>query len=53
MSRAGEGRIPSAREVLHDGDVLALAGTREAVEAASALLRSGRLEEDAAGSLDG
>lgn len=33
--------IPTVRAVLRSGDVLALAGTREAVEAATVLIRSG------------
>ncbi|MFN7146910.1 MAG: cation:proton antiporter, partial [Myxococcota bacterium] len=35
----GRARIPTGREVLEAGDVLAVAGTREAVEAATRLLR--------------
>jgi CPA2 family monovalent cation:H+ antiporter-2 len=36
-------RMPTGREVLEVGDVLALAGTREAVDAARALLAAGAL----------
>ena len=38
---AVEPRMPTGREVLEAGDVLALAGTREAVDAARALLAAG------------
>jgi CPA2 family monovalent cation:H+ antiporter-2 len=38
---AVEPRLPTGREVLEAGDVLALAGTREAVDAARALLAGG------------
>lgn len=38
IRQEGEVIIPTARERLHAGDVLALAGTRESIEAASALL---------------
>ena len=34
----GEGMVPTANEVLREGDVLALAGTHEAVAAAVSLL---------------
>ncbi|MBM4270320.1 MAG: potassium transporter [Deltaproteobacteria bacterium] len=41
IGRAGQGvAAPSAREVVREGDVLALAGTREAIAAARALLCS-------------
>lgn len=39
ITRAEQGIVPTAREPLHEGDVLALAGTHEAVEAAVSLLR--------------
>lgn len=38
----GKAKLPNGREVLAEGDVLALAGTREAVEAAVNLLREQR-----------
>jgi CPA2 family monovalent cation:H+ antiporter-2 len=42
ITRAGGGVIvPSARELLQAGDVLAIAGTREAIDAARKLLNSG------------
>src|SRR5262249_38488574 len=42
ITRAGGGTaVPSAGDLLRDGDVLTLAGTREAVEAARALVGSG------------
>lgn len=40
----GRATVPTGREVLAEGDVLALAGTREAVEAAVTLVREQRRE---------
>ncbi len=44
----GQAQLPTGREVLRAGDVLALAGTREALEAASVLLREPQPTEGAA-----
>ena len=41
----GVGVVPTAREVLHEGDVLALAGTHEAVERAAEILGGARRPE--------
>jgi CPA2 family monovalent cation:H+ antiporter-2 len=45
IGRGPEGIVPSAEEVLRAGDLLALAGTRHAVQAATQLLRDGAIED--------
>ncbi len=47
---SGSTILPVGAEVLHEGDLLALAGTTEAVGKAKALLRTGRAEETPPGS---
>ena len=44
----GEAVVPTAQEVLREGDVLALAGTHEAIDAARAVLETPRSQEAAA-----
>ena len=41
----GEAVVPTAQEVLREGDVLALAGTHEAIDAARAVLEAPRSQE--------
>ncbi len=44
ITRGDLGVVPTAREVLQTGDILALTGTRDAVSAATALLRGAQPE---------
>ena len=44
IGRGKDGVVPTAKEVLRAGDVLALVGTREAVAAATSLLRHGAVD---------
>ncbi len=54
IHRHGKGIIaPTGREVLQVGDVLAVAGSREAIEAAQELLENGRLPGRPVGVRDG
>ncbi|MFZ5477741.1 MAG: cation:proton antiporter [Myxococcota bacterium] len=45
--KRGEAQVPHGREVLEAGDTLALAGTREAIEAAVAVLRESPADDGA------